>query len=109
MTYVELKRQIENLKLTQHIDRFEGFEESFDFEYFQTFFAMANAPKYTLLQFKDSEEFNTSNKTWALCLPKEGQMYVIDMGTEDEICDQFFNLIELMRYGFGTAEIRQKQ
>lgn len=108
MTYAELKKEIESLNLKDKIKDFQGFEESFEFEHFKTFFAMLNEPKYTLMQCKDNEEFNTSSNTWFLCLPKNEKLYAIDAGSEEDICDQFFNLIEMLSHGFGTAEIRQK-
>ena len=106
--YDELKYRINQMHLDNIISNFGGFYESLEFEYFKTFFCMNDQPSYTLLQCKDNTEFNTSSDTWFLCLPREGQMYVIDAGTEEEICDQFFNLIELLNHGFGTAEIRSK-
>jgi hypothetical protein len=108
VSYNELKRQIEQMRLNETIANFGGFDESFEFEHFKTFFCMNDQPGYTLLQCKDSEEFNTSSETWFLCLPKDGQMCVIDAGAEEEVCDQFFNLIELLKHGFGAAEIRPK-
>ena len=97
-----------NLKLDDKIEGFLGFNESKEFEHFETFFEMLNEPKYTLMQCKDSEEFNTSSKTWFLCLPKEDKMYAIDAGTEDDICEQYYNLIDMLSHGFGTAEMRKK-
>ena len=109
MNYVELKTSVNELHLENKIDSFQGFEESLEFEHFTTFFQLSCAPHYTLLQMKDSEEFNTSKDTWALCLPRDGQMVVIDMGSEEEMCEQYFNLIELINRGFGVADVRKKQ
>jgi hypothetical protein len=108
MSYEELKQRIAEMGLEKTIQGFGGFEESFEFEHFKTFFSMKDQPNYTLLQCKDSEEFNTSSNTWFLCIPKDEQLFVIDAGTEEEVCDQFFNLIELLNHGFGTAQIRPK-
>ena len=108
LTYCELKQHINDIDFSKQIPGFGGFDESFEFEHFKTFFCMNDQPGYTLLQCKDSVEFNTSSDMWFLCLPKDDQMCVIDAGSEEEVCDQFFNLIELLHHGFGTAEIRPK-
>lgn len=108
MTYNELKEIINEMDLQKTLKDFNGFEESFEFEHFKTFYALIDEPKYTLMQFKDSEEFNTSSEQWVLCIPKDGSLCVIDMGTEEEICEQFLSLIEILKYGFGTAQIREK-
>ena len=108
MTYNELKKEIEEMNISNRIKNFKGFEESFDFEHFKTFYAMIDEPKYTLMQFKDSEEFKTSSNNWIICIPTDEGMCVIDMGSEEEICDQFLHLIEIFKYGFGTPQIRSK-
>jgi hypothetical protein len=109
MKYIELKQQIKELELEKRIGSFNGFEESLEFKNFKTFFSMIDEPNYTLMQCKNSEEFNTSSETWFLCLPKNGQMYVIDAGNEEEICDQFYLLVEIFAHGFGKAEIELKK
>ena len=108
MTLYELKEIIKEMKLEEKIEGFSGFEESSEFEHFKTFFAMIDEPQYTIMQFKDSEEFDTTSDQWVLCIPKDEQMCVIDMGTEEEICDQYLSLLEIFKYGFGTAQIKPK-
>lgn len=103
-----MKDAVESMCLENTIQNFKGFEESKEYEYFETVYAMIDKPAYTLMQCKENKKMNTSSENWFLCLPKDGQLVIIDAGTEDDICDQFFNLIELMKYGFGTAEIRPK-
>lgn len=108
MNYLQLKKQLDDLSLNVVIDGFGGFEESINLESFKTLFTMVDAPYYTLLQCCDNDDMHTTSDTWFLCIPKDEKMYVIDAGTEEEMCDQFFNLVELLRHGFGTAEIRPK-
>lgn len=108
MTYEVLKKEIEELNIDKRIDNFKGFEESFEFEHFKTYYAMIDEPRYTLMQFKDSDEFQTSSENWIICLPTEDGLCVIDMGLENEICNQFLHLIEIYKYGFGTPQIRPK-
>ena len=108
MTFQDLKIEIDNLDLCNKIKDFAGFEESFEFEHFKTFFAMLDDPKYTLMQCKNSEAFNTTEETWFLCIPKDGQMCVIDAGSEDEICEQYLRLMEILAHGFGTIRIEKK-
>ena len=108
MTFSQLKQELTDLHLENIIENFKGFNESKEFEHFETFFEMLNEPQYTLMQCKDSEEFNTSKDTWFLCLPKDGKMYAIDAGNEDDICEQYYNLIDMLSHGFGTAEMRKK-
>ena len=108
MTYNELKKEIKGMNISNKIKDFKGFEESLDFEHFKTFYAMIDEPKYTLMQFKDSEEFKTSSDYWIICIPTDDGMCVIDMGLEEEICEQFLHLIEIFKYGFGTPQIRPK-
>jgi hypothetical protein len=108
MTFQDLKMEIEKLNLSKKLQNFSGFEESFEFEHFKTFFAMIDEPKYTLMQCKNSEEFNTSEDTWFLCIPQDNQMCVIDAGTEEEVCEQYFRLMEILSHGFGTIKIEKK-
>ena len=109
MTYNELKAQLEALNISSVIESFGGFEESFEYEYFKTVLALKDEPNYTLMQFEDSEEFKTSSDTWLVCLPNNEQLCVIDMGTEEDMCDQFFSLMEIFRYGFGTIKVQKKE
>lgn len=108
MIYKELKEQINNLNLQNTIEDFLGFEECIDYANFKTLFAMRNKPRYTLIQLRNNPEQNTSETTWILGIPQDDKLYAIDAGTEEEMCDQFFNLVEMINYGFGTVEIRQK-
>ena len=108
MKFIEMKTALINLEIEKFIDGFAGFEESDEFEHFKLFYQLNQEPYYTIMQMKNSDVFKTSEDSWLLCLPKEGRMYAIDAGSEDEICDQFYNLIELMRYGFGVAQISKK-
>lgn len=108
MTFEELKMEIEKSNFEEILNNYKGFEEKHDLKHYKTYFEMLNEPFYTLMQFQDSEEFKTKSDQWVLCLPQGDQLVVMDLGTEEEICDQFFNLMEILKYGFGTAEIRPK-
>ena len=108
MTFEKLKKEIENSHFENLLEDYKGFEEKHDLEYYKTYYEMLNAPGYTLMQFQDSEEFKTTSEQWVLCLPQGEQLVVMDLGNEEEICDQYFNLMEILKYGFGTAEIRPK-
>ena len=103
-----LKSEIAKLDLNSKIKGFSGFEESLEFEHFKTFFAMLDEPKYSIMQFRNSEAFNTSEDTWVLCIPRDGQMCVVDCGTEDEICEQYLRLMEILAHGFGTINFEKK-
>ena len=108
MLFIELKNEIEKMDFQSIIKDYKGFEEKHDLEYYKTYFEMLNVPGYTLMQFQDNEDFKTTSKQWVLCLPQGEQLVVMDLGSEEEICDQYFNLMEILKYGFGTAEIRPK-
>ena len=109
MTYNELKTELDKLNIGATIESFGGFEESFEYEHFKTVLTLKDEPNYTLMQFKDSDEFNTSSETWLVCIPNDEQLCVIDMGTEEDMCDQFFSLMEIFRYGFGTIKVQKKE
>lgn len=109
MTYFKLKEELNKLDIKSTIETFGGFEESLEYEHFKTVFSLKDEPNYTLMQFKDSEEFKTSSETWLVCLPNDEQMCVIDIGSEEDMCDQFFSLIEIFRYGFGTIKVQKKE
>ena len=108
MTFEELKEDIKNTDYKTMVKNYKGFREEHDLEYYKTFFEMLNEPFYTLMQFQNSEKFNTKEDQWVLCLPQGEDMVVMDIGTEEEICDQFSYLLEIWKYGFGNAQIREK-
>ena len=108
MLYCDLKKMLHELKIEESIKSFKGFEESLKYEYFKTVFRLIDEPEYTLMQFKNSEEFGTSSENWIICIPNDEQMCVIDFGTEDDICEQFYHLMEIFKFGFGTIKTRKK-
>ena len=108
MTFDKLKIEVKNLNLEKHIDNFQGFDE-YDTDDFNIVFAMLDAPGYIIAQFKINEEKQQSDKTWFVAIPMNGKVCVIDTGTEEEMCDQFYDLVFMITIGFGTVGVREKK
>lgn len=108
MTFEKLKVEIANIDLKPFFKDFQGFDE-YDTEDFNVVYSMNNDPGYTIAQFKTNEETQKSDKTWFVAIPMDGKMCVIDTGNEEEMCDQFFDLVYMITLGFGSIGVREKK
>lgn len=109
MRYIELKDEIEELQNKYAKRHCQGFEESFDFAHFETFYALLDEPKYAIMQAKDNLDMNTNSSQWFLVFDHNGQMTVIDISDEETICDEFFQLILIWFKGNKTVKIQKQQ
>lgn len=107
MTFIELKEELKLLQKKKKNVKMKGFEESFEFVHFKTFFALLDEPKYAILQPKTSEEFHTDENKWFLTYTQNEQMIVIDIADEDTICDEFYQLILI--WFSGNRKVTRKK
>ena len=103
MNYSELKTEVEILRKSKTKIKCKGFEESFEFLHFKTFFALLDSPQYSVMQAKDNPEMGTSEDQWFLTFVKDNQMVVIDIADEDTICDEFYQLMLIWFNGSQTV------
>lgn len=108
MNYQEVKSEIDILLKNNPKVKCKGFEESFDFLHFKTFYSLLDEPKYAVLQAKNNPEMNTSEDQWFLTFNQNGRMVVIDIADEDTICDELYQLMLVWVSGSRTI-VTKKQ
>ena len=108
MTFEKLKQEVTNIDLKSYIKNFQGFDE-YDTDDFNVVYSMLDAPGYIIAQFKTNEDKKHSDKTWFVAIPMDGKICVIDTGSEEEMCDQFFDLVFMITLGFGSIGVREKK